>query len=218
MPRFACRVTPGVTAVIGKGWTGKSTELCKRIKGTPARWLVYDSQGSAAFDGFPCLETVADAFAFLSGEGSAGASWVRVVRLDSMAAYEALTQTVQHWRAIRWVVDDAGRLIGSKTIREAMEDVATTGRHKAAGAGVELWVACHRATELSTSIRAQLDHVLAFYQDDPDAIAKLAERCGTALTDRLSSLTIGQFAEWEGGKITMHTGRRGAKKPKRGIA
>ena len=212
VPRFACRVTPGVTAVIGKGWTGKSTELAKRIKGERARWLVYDSQGSAALDFFPRLETVADAFAFLSGQASAVPSWVRVVRLDSIVAYEALTQTVQHWRAVRWVVDDAGRLIGSKPIREAMEDVATTGRHKAEGAGVELWVACHRATELSTSIRAQLDNVLAFYQDDPDAIAKLAERCGASFTDKLSKLRIGQFVEWP----ETVNGRRGAKR--KGIA
>lgn len=213
MPRFECRVTPGVTAVIGKGWTGKSTELCKRIDGEPARWLVYDSQGSAAFDSFARLESVADAFEFLSGEGSAGASWVRVVRLDSVTAYEVLTQTVQHWRGVRWVVDDAGRLIGSKIIREAMEDVATTGRHKAEGAGVELWVACHRATELSTSIRAQLDRVLAFYQDDPDAIAKLAERCGASFTDKLSNLSVGQFVEWpDRSSVKLLTGRRGAKR------
>lgn len=212
MPRFICRVTPGVTAVVGKGWTGKSTELAKRIAQTPARWLVYDSQGSAAFDRFPCLESVADAFSFLSGDGSARSDWIRVIRFDSLVAYEALTQTVQHWRGVRWVVDDAGRLIGSKVIREAMEEVATTGRHKAEGAGVELWVACHRATELTTSIRAQLDHVLAFYQDDPDAIAKLAERCGDPLTEKLSSLSVGQYVEWEGGRIKYHYGRRGAKR------
>lgn len=212
MPKFSCRVTSGVTALIGKGWSGKSTELARRISDEPARWLVFDSQGSAALDSFPQLHDVGSVFAFLSSQESARASWVRVLRFESRAAYEVLAQTSPYWRGVRWVLDDVGRLIGSRLIRDAMEDVATCGRHKAEGAGVELWVACHRATELTTQIRAQLDRVIAFYQDDPDALKKLAERCGTSFVEKLSTLRVGQFVEWVDRDVGARavSGQRGA--------
>lgn len=214
MARFECRVHPGVTAIIGKSFCGKSTLARDRVSEMGGRWIVFDSQKSEAWNRFVAIESVAEAYKFLGGEASRGARWVRVIRLESIAAYESLAQTAAYWRGVRWLIDDAGRLMHSSIMADALTDVATTGRHKGEGAGVELWVCAHRAMEIPRAVRSQFERVIAFRQDEPDDLKKLAERTGSDFASQLPALGLGEFLEWSSAELfdTAVRSRKGAKK------
>ena len=177
------------------------------------RWVVFDSQKSEAWNQFTAIESVAEAYRFLGGTSSAGARWVRVFRLESIMAYESLAQTAAYWRGVRWLVDDAGRLMHSRIMADALTDVATTGRHKGDGAGVELWVCAHRAMEIPRAVRSQFERVIAFRQDEPDDLKKLAERTGSDFANQLPALGLGEFLEWSSADLFASTvrSRKGAK-------
>lgn len=212
MPRFQCQVEPGVTAIIGKSYCGKSFLAASRVATARGRWIVFDSQRSDSWNQFPSIETIADAYRFMGTRLSAGSDWVRVIRLDGLEGYEALAQTAPYWRGVHWLIDDAGGLLSSSIIADAMTDVATTGRHKGEGAGVELWICAHRAMEIPRSVRSQFEHVIAFRQDEPDDLKKLAERTGSDFTKQLPALTLGKYLEWSSAELFATTvrSRKGA--------
>jgi len=212
VPRFLCKVEPGVTAIIGKAYCGKSTLARDRVSKQGGRWIVFDSQRSEAWNRFPSIDTVAAAYRFLGSGDSAGTRWIRVIRLEGLAGYESLAQTAPYWRGVHWLIDDAGGLLHSSIIADAMVDVATTGRHKGDGAGVELWVCAHRAMEIPRAVRSQFERVIAFRQDEPDDLKKLAERTGANFVKQLPALKLGKFLEWSSADLFSSVrSRRGAK-------
>lgn len=220
--RTRCLVRPGVTLVLGKTYTGKSTlirrELTKRPSGSRA--FIFDPAASDALDGLPEIRTRSGARRFLTGDASRG-GWIRAVRFADPLDYAWLASTVNAWRGVTWVLDDAARLMRLEAIRDAAAIVAVSGRHMGGGAGVELWCVCHRPTNVHPDVRAQIERVYSFTQTEPRDVAQLADWCGSEFASRVAALPPGDWIAWPWyeealrGRAPSRAPSRRARKPAR---
>lgn len=196
-------VRPGVTCFFGQPYTGKSTLMLRRLElERRPRVLIFDPAGSSALDRYPALSTLAGARQFFARH-SAG-RWVRTVRSADLSLYVALAQTVKHWRAVVWVLDDAQSLLADPRIEAAAELVATAGRHMGNRAGVELWCIAQRPFFLTPTMRAMCMRIFTFHQAEPTDLRYLQERGGEAFAQAVRGLAGHEFTSWpfEGEGVT----------------
>lgn len=187
-------VRAGVTAFFGQPETGKTTLMRRELARYARRALIFDPSGSASLDLFPPLTTAAGVRHFLTWH-SAGC-WVRTVRTADLALYDWLAASVDHWRGVVWVVDDAHTLLTRPAVLAAAERVAIAGRHMGGGLGVELWVVAHRPMFLAATIRAMVLRIYSFAQAEPLDLKYLRERAGEAFSRGVAQLAGHGYRSW----------------------
>lgn len=187
-------VRANVTAYFGLSLTGKTTRMARELAGYARRGLVFDPSDSEALDHWPALTTAAEVRRFLVRE-SAG-TWIRTVRTADLELYDWLARTVEHWRGVVWVLDDASKLLRRQPIRDAAVQVATAGRHMGGRQGVELWIVAHRPTFIEPDIRFAVERLRVFRLPDPADLDFVRGRTGTDFAARVARLTGHQCVRW----------------------
>jgi len=180
-----CLVRPGVTAILGKSRTGKTTLALKELHGYAHRALIFDPRASEALDAVPTLTSRAEVRRHFAN--SAG-RWIRTVRTFDLGLYSWLAASVAHWRGVVWVMDDAHSLFSDPLIAEKAIEVGVGGRHMGGRLGVELWVITHRPVMVPAAIRSQVNTIHTFRQTGPLDLAELARWCGEDFAERASQL------------------------------
>lgn len=178
--------------ILGVPFTGKSFKA-KAIVRSAGRVLFFDPCGDYTEVALPItLDELAAAPEILLGELLALAVQPEGATPAELAAeLEATVRLARLAKNLVLVLDEVGDY--SREAESTLTRLARNGRHD----GIATVFVSQAAVDIPKTVRRMATRVFSFLQTDPDDLAALEKRCGTAFVQRVTTWRRGDPpAEW----------------------